>query len=136
LALIEFGSDFAAKLNLYFPHAKIIRMDAAKLRDVVLFNGVRAGAVISGLPLLSMPPRKVLSILDGAFADLRADGAFYQFTYGPRCPISRSLLDRLGLKANFIGHTFANIPPAAVYRIRHRKPRRMPSERRLATAGG
>ncbi|NNU36032.1 phospholipid methyltransferase [Rhizobium sophorae] len=131
LALIEYGSDFAAKLNLYFPRAKIFRMDAAKLHDVVLFNGVRAGAVISGLPLLSMPPRKVLSILDGAFAHLRADGAFYQFTYGPRCPISRSLLDRLGLKANFIGHTFANIPPAAVYRIRHRKPRRTPAQRLL-----
>nr|WP_260693091.1 hypothetical protein [Rhizobium laguerreae] len=106
-------------------------MDAAKLHDVVLFNGVRAGAVISGLPLLAMPPRKVLSILDGAFAHLRADGAFYQFTYGPRCPISRSLLDRLGLKANFIGHTFVNIPPAAVYPIRHRKPRRTPAQRLL-----
>lgn len=127
LALIEFGSEFAVKLNFHFPRARTLWMDAARLHDVVLFNGTPAGAVISGLPLLSMPPRKVLSILDGAFAHLRADGAFYQFTYGPRCPIPRPLLDRLGLKATFIGHTFANIPPAGVYRIRRRAPRRAPA---------
>lgn len=131
LALIEFGSDFAAKLNFHFPRAKTLWMDAARLHDVVLFNGTPAGAIISGLPLLSMPPKKVLSILNGAFAHLRADGAFYQFTYGPRCPISRPLLDRLGLKATCIGHTFANIPPAAVYRIRRRKPRRAPAQHLL-----
>ncbi|WP_017957208.1 class I SAM-dependent methyltransferase [Rhizobium leguminosarum] len=131
LALVEFGSDFASKLCFDFPRANTLRMDAARLHDVVLFNGVPAGAVISGLPLLSMPPKKVLSILDGAFGHLRPEGAFYQFTYGPRCPISRSLLDRLGLKAKFIGHTFANIPPAAVFRISRRKPRRQPAQRLL-----
>lgn len=124
LVLIEFGSEFVDDLSFHFPSAKTLWMDAAKLRKVSLFDGVLAGAVISGLPLLSMRPRKVLAILDGAFAHLRPDGVFYQFTYGPRCPISRPLLDRLGLKATFIGHTFANVPPAAVYRISRRAPRR------------
>jgi len=121
LALIEFGSEFAAKLNAEFPRAKTLCMDAARLRDVELFDGTPAGAVISGLPLLSMSPRTVYSILEVAFAHLRADGAFYQFTYGPRCPVSRPLLDRLGLKASYLGGTFANVPPAAVYRIQRRK---------------
>lgn len=124
LALIEFGSEFATKLSIDFPRAKTLKMDAAKLRDVVLFNGKPAGAVISGLPILSMPPRKVFSILVGTFVHLRIDGAFYQFTYGPRCPIPRRLLDRLGLKSTHVGYTFANIPPAAVYRIRRRAPSR------------
>ena len=121
LALIEFGSEFAAKLNADFPRAKTLCMDAARLRDVELFDDTPAGAVISGLPLLSMSPRTVYSILEGAFAHLRADGTFYQFTYGPRCPVSRPLLDRLGLKASYLGGTFANVPPAAVYRIQRRK---------------
>lgn len=127
LALVEFGSEFAARLNFDFPRATTLWMDAAKLRKVELFHGTPAGAVISGLPMLSMPPRKVLSILEGAFSHLCIDGAFYQFTYGPRCPIPRPLLDRMGLKATHIGHTFANIPPASVYRIRRRAPRRAPA---------
>jgi phospholipid N-methyltransferase len=125
LALIEFGEEFAAKLNADFPRAKIFCMDAARLRDVELFDRTPAGAVISGLPLLSMRLRTVYLILEGAFANLRSNGAFYQFTYGPRCPVSRPLLDRLGLKATYLGGTFANVPPAAVYRIQRRKVRRV-----------
>lgn len=100
-------------------------MDATRLRDVHLFGGYPAGAVISGLPLLSMPPRTVYAILTGAFAQLRPGGAFYQFTYGPRCPVSRRLLDWLGLQATYIGGTFANVPPAAVYRIQRRRTPRI-----------
>ncbi|WP_342362637.1 hypothetical protein [Terrarubrum flagellatum] len=125
LALIEIGSDFARLLAHRFPHATVRWMDAARLGEVALVPGAWAGAVVSGLPLLSMSPRKVLAILDGAFAQMRDGGAFYQFTYGPRCPVSRTLLDRLGLKAIRIGSTFANLPPASVYRIRRRSARRL-----------
>lgn len=135
LALIESGKEFAVKLNADFPRAKTLCMDAARLRDIELFDDMPAGAVISGLPLLSMAPRTVYSILEGAFAHLRANGAFYQFTYGPRCPVSRPLLDRLGLKATYVGGTFANVPPAAVYRIQRRKiPRIAEIRLRPATA--
>jgi phospholipid N-methyltransferase len=120
LALIEAGSRFAAALQRRFPQACTLSMDAARLRDVELFAGRQAGATVSGLPLLSMSPRKVLAILHGAFGKMRADGAFYQFTYGPRCPVPRVMLDRLGLKATRIGGALANLPPAAVYRIRRR----------------
>lgn len=123
LTLVEYGPEFVETLATDFPRARILHMDAARLRDIVLSNEIKAGAVISGLPLLSMSPRKVYEILSGAFAHLRPDGAFYQFTYGPRCPITRPMLDRLELKATYIGGTFANLPPAAVYRIRRRKSR-------------
>ncbi|MFP5077753.1 class I SAM-dependent methyltransferase [Rhizobium sp. YIM 134829] len=120
LVLIESGAAFAEELTLRFPAARTMLMDAARVREVEM--GGTVGAVVSGLPLLSMPPRKVLAILDGAFAHLGQHGAFYQFTYGPRCPVPRPLLDRLGLKATLIGRTCANLPPAAVYRIRRRRP--------------
>jgi phospholipid N-methyltransferase len=122
LALVEYGSDFARLLQLRFPRARTLWMDAARLKDVELFGGARAGAVVSGLPLLSMSPKKVIAILEGSFGHLRPEGAFYQFTYGPRCPVPRALLDRLGLKATRLGWTLANVPPAAVYRIRRRHP--------------
>lgn len=80
--------------------------------------------MISGLPVLSMPPRKVIAILRGAFGYLRQGGAFYQFTYTSRCPIPKPILDRLGLRATRVGSTLRNIPPAAVYRIARHRPAR------------
>lgn len=118
LALIESGSTFALELQQHYPRAQTLWMDAAHLRAVELFDGKPAGAVVSGLPMLSMPSRKVIGVLTGSFRKLRADGVFYQFTYGPRCPVPRSLLERLGLVAERMGGTWANLPPAAVYRIR------------------
>ncbi|MBB5696427.1 class I SAM-dependent methyltransferase [Muricoccus pecuniae] len=123
VALIEYGSEFAATLKLRFPRAQTLWMDAARLHQVRLFGGRLAGAVVSGLPVLSMRPRKVVGILEGSFGKMQPGGAFYQFTYGPTCPIPRTLLDRLGLKATRIGGTLANVPPASVYRIRQRQPR-------------
>ncbi|WP_201745006.1 class I SAM-dependent methyltransferase [Aidingimonas lacisalsi] len=122
LALIECGSEFASKLQHRFERTHIHCMDASRLEAVELFEGRPAGAIISGLPLLSMTPGKVMAILDSAFAKMRPDGIFYQFTYGPTCPIPRALLDRLGLKAILIGRRLANVPPAAVYRICRRQP--------------
>ena len=97
-------------------------MDATRLGKVTLFDGEKAGAVISGLPVLAMPVRSVMLILHGAFHHLREGGAFYQFTYGPVCPIKRAILDRLGLEAKRIGGAMINLPPASVYRVT-RRPR-------------
>ena len=85
-------------------------------------DGPVAGAAISGLPFLAIPPRQTLAILEGVFANVRPDGAMYMFTYGFRCPIEQPLLDRLDLEVTRIGHTFRNLPPAAVYRITRMKP--------------
>jgi phospholipid N-methyltransferase len=122
LTLVEYGSDFMRVLQHRFPRARVLWMDASQLASYDLFHGAKVGAVISGLPLLSMSPRKVMSILSGAFSHLRSNGGFYQFTYGPRCPVPRPILDRLGLKATRIGGTVRNLPPAAVYRITRRQP--------------
>lgn len=122
LTLVEYGSDFMRMLQLRFPQARVLWMDASQLGQYKLFPEANVGAVVSGLPLLSMSPRKVMSILTGAFGVMRPTGAFYQFTYGPRCPVPRPILDRLGLKATRVGGTVRNLPPAAVYRITRRQP--------------
>lgn len=122
LTLVESGSDFMRLLQLRFPQARVLWMDAGHLANYALFDGSGAGAVVSGLPLLSMSPRKVMAILSGALSHMRPGASFYQFTYGPRCPVPRAILDRLGLKATRVGRTIRNLPPAAVYRISRRQP--------------
>jgi phospholipid N-methyltransferase len=122
LTLVEYRSDFVRLLQRRFPKARVFGIDATRLRQQDLFENAPAGAVVSGLPLLNMSPRNVVAILTGAFIHMRPGGNFYQFTYGPRCPVPRSFLDRLGLKATCLGHTLTNFPPAAVYRISRRKP--------------
>jgi len=122
LALIEYGVYFARRLKRMFPRAQVLGMDATRLKDIDLFDGERAGAVVSGLPLLLMPPKEVIAVLDSAFRRLRPEGAFYQFTYRSGSPVSRTILDGLGLKAARFGGTLANVPPAFVYRICRRAP--------------
>jgi phospholipid N-methyltransferase len=120
LALVELGDDFADALQRRFPLATVVRHDASRLGALQFFDGELAGAVVSGLPLLAMAPARVRRVLESAFARLRPGGAFYQFTYGFRCPVPRRLLERLGLKATRIGVALRNLPPAAVYRIERR----------------
>ena len=122
ITLVEYGADFAPLLKVRFPRARVLQMDAAKLDSRDFCGDQAAGAVISGLPLLSMSTRKVMAILTATFACLRQGGVFYQFTYGPRCPVSRPVLDRIGLKAARVGHAISNLPPATVYRITRRIP--------------
>lgn len=118
LTLVEAGAEFASVLRRRFPGTRLLHIDAARLGGYDPLG--QAGAVVSGLPLLAMAPRKAIAILKGAFCHLRPGGAFYQFTYGPRCPVSQRILDRMGLKATRIGRALLNLPPATVYRITRR----------------
>ncbi|MFC5740773.1 class I SAM-dependent methyltransferase [Dyella tabacisoli] len=122
LALIEADPHFADALARRYPQARVLSMDAAQLGQThPLFGEERACAIISGLPLLSMPTEKVIAILQGAFdQQLHADGVFYQFTYGPRCPLSDSTLQQLDLVAVRVGSALLNLPPASVYRFSRR----------------
>lgn len=122
LTLIEYGSDFVKLLQMRFPGARVLWMDASRLANSRLFEGAPVGAVISGLPLLNMSTRKIVSILGGAFSCMRSGAAFYQFTYSMRCPVPRPVLDRLGLKATLLDRALLNVPPASVYRLTRRAP--------------
>lgn len=88
LTLIESGEDFAALLEAQFPGVRVLHIDAARLSRTTLFGEACLGTVISGLPPLSMPPRKVMMILAGATGWLRPGGAISSSTtgYAARCP--------------------------------------------------
>lgn len=122
LALIEADAEFARRLVFRFPRARVLRMDAAHIDDVgSFFGGERAGSFLSSLPLRTMSMRRVLQLLRCAFRrHLRPDGAFYQYSYLPRCPIPARVLARLNLQVERLGWTAANLPPAFAYRLRRR----------------
>lgn len=121
ITLVEYDATFARLLGRRFPLARVFHMDAAELATTSLYVGAPVGAVISGLGILAMPSDKASAILTGAFACMALGGAFYQITYGPRCPVRREILDGLGLEAERTGWTIRNLPPESVYRIRRRR---------------
>jgi len=120
LTLVEAAPEFAELLRERFPGVRVLAMDATGLADMAPPTGAKAGAVVSGLPLLSLPAGSIEPILAGAFAWLRPDGAFYQFTYGPRCPVPEPIREALGLDAQRIGRVLRNVPPASVWRLTRR----------------
>jgi phospholipid N-methyltransferase len=122
LTLVECNMSFVPLLRARFPEARVLITDAARLRPLDVCANEKVAAVVSGLPLLAMSPRKVFAILAAAFSCLRNDAALYQFTYGLSCPVRRPYLDRLGLKAVRVGRAIRNMPPATVYRISRRTP--------------
>jgi phosphatidylethanolamine/phosphatidyl-N-methylethanolamine N-methyltransferase len=63
LALVELGDEFLDALRTRYPRATLVRQDASRLGSIQFFGGELAGAVVSGLPLLSMPPARVRRVL-------------------------------------------------------------------------
>lgn len=117
LTLVELDERFAYLLTRRFPGARIVQGSAARLSGAGIGSDVAYGAVISGLPLLSMPSRTVFRIVEGVARRLGPSGNLYQFTYGARCPVAHAILERLGLEASLLGTVMWNLPPASVYRI-------------------
>jgi phospholipid N-methyltransferase len=119
LTLLEYDPKLASLLSKRFPDIRVVSACATKLESLDLFDdGV--GAIISGLPLLSMPQNTIHQILDGAFSQLRDGGALYQFTYRPLCPVPRKVMKELGLKSICTSFSMRNLPPAWVFAIRKR----------------
>lgn len=112
LTLLELSNDFVAHLKESFPGVSVHQAGAQAVSNLVE-PGV--GAVLSGLPLLSIPDPIVESILRGAFDVLKPGGMMIQFTYGPKPPVSIEMMKRLGLIAIKGPKVWANLPPARVY---------------------
>lgn len=119
IVVIERDPVFAQVISARFPAVRVLQGDAAELRRLLRDAGIgHVKAVISGLPLLSMPDRICLRIISEATQALQEDGVLVQFTYGPASPVSRRILTRLGLQAERINWVVDNIPPASVWRYR------------------
>ena len=116
LALVERDPELAAFLRRHFSGLKIIEGDAARLPQLLAAHAIEGlAAVISGLPLLSLPADVVRGIVHGVFNSLPDGAAMVQFTYGPTPPIPRGLRQRLNLVAVNSRRIWRNVPPAVVW---------------------
>ncbi len=118
LILIEESGDMAKLLSEKFPEARVIQMDASHPSLADHIEVEKVGAVVSGLPLLSLPS----SVVDGLLANLTSvldtEAYMYQFTYSWRSPIRPQRARQFGLEASRVGRVLFNLPPATVYRYR------------------
>ncbi len=119
LLVVELNDELHRLLKQRFPAVKVVRGDARELeslvRDAQFTHAGAVDAVLSGLGLLSMSRSTQRAILRAVFSVLGPNGRFIQFTYGPSSPVSRELLDELGLSVQRGGVAWRNVPPAAVY---------------------
>lgn len=119
LALIERDPELAAFLRRHFRGPRIIEGDAARLSRLLKAEGVsRVAAVVSGLPLLSLPAEVVNGIVHGVFEALPRGAALVQFTYGPAPPVPRGLRENLRLVGAHGRRIWRNVPPAVVWTFR------------------
>ena len=98
---------------------KIIEGDAARLSRLLAAHGIdKVAAVVSGLPLLSLPAEVVNGIVNGVFEALPRGAALVQFTYGPSPPVPRGLRASLRLVGAHGRRIWRNVPPAVVWTFR------------------
>ena len=117
LYLVERHAVFARLLRQRFPHAVLLHEDATALTEQARELADSIDFIVSGLPLVLFSQTQKRQLLVQSFDLLKSTGMFHQFTYGGRCPIRRSMLEGLGLKAALHGIAPFNVPPAFVYRI-------------------
>ena len=114
LTLFELDEQFVTTLRRRFVGVTVLHAPADKAAEHIA-PGV--GAVVSGLPLLSMPADICAAIVGAAF-DILAPGApFIQFTYGSKPSIPASVVAALGLHAEQSAFVWCNLPPARVHRF-------------------
>jgi len=119
LALVERDAELAAFLRRHFRGPQIVEGDAARLPRLLAAHGIeRIAAVVSSLPLLSLPAEVVNGIVTGVFEALPRGAALVQFTYGPKPPVPYALRERLHLDGTHGKRIWRNVPPAVVWTFR------------------
>jgi phosphatidylethanolamine/phosphatidyl-N-methylethanolamine N-methyltransferase len=116
LVVIERDRMLAALLRKRFPGLKVVRGDAAELGALLLPLGIdTVAAVVSSLPLLSMPKPLRRRIIEASIAVLGPHGTFVQYTYGVASPLAAP---EFGLTGEVADRIWLNVPPAVVWRFR------------------
>lgn len=113
LLLIERMPAFCRMLQDRFPQVPVVLGDAMRLQDYLPPR--RVAAIVSSLPLLSLPPECRSGIIAAMRRCLDADGCIIQFTYALW---GKTPLRRAGFTADCCRRVIVNVPPARVERLR------------------
>lgn len=116
LLAIELDRRMSNHLQQHLPNIRVLRADATCLQDILQREHIhKINTIVCCLPLLTLPREVVDGVLEQIFAVLPEDGTMVQYTYGPRSPVTKRQLKRLGLKARRAGRVLLNVPPATVW---------------------
>jgi phosphatidylethanolamine/phosphatidyl-N-methylethanolamine N-methyltransferase len=115
LTLFEMSAEFSGHLRAAFPGVTVQNTGA---QNAPLHVETGVGAVISGLPLMSMPLEVRESIVRAAFEILAPDGIYVQFTYGSKAQVTPEQMAKLGLRVEQTAYVLFNLPPARVHTFR------------------
>ncbi len=111
LIAIEQSAKLAAHLRKRFPGIHVIEGDASQLGSLLGKKITDIQAVVSGLPLRSLPPSVVKAILAAVQRYLNKDGLFVQFTYDLRTSSKTTKLQMPCIASRII---WRNLPPARI----------------------
>lgn len=126
LMVIERSAAFVRHLRAQFPGVAIVQGDAAEL-GALLPGGRPVDAIISSLPLRSLPARQAAAVVAQWRALIADHGIVVQFTYDLRGTGSRPLSGFLQRTSHIV---WANFPPARVLTLVCRGTDRIPGSSR------
>lgn len=116
LVVVELDEKLHALLQKRFPQLTVLRADAIELTRVLReAKPGRVNAVVSSLPLLTLPEPVRDGIADQIVQVMEKDTPLVQFTYGMRSSIDAKMQQRLGLSGYRARLVLANLPPAHVW---------------------
>jgi len=119
LIVIERDPRLAAYLRRRFPGVRIVLGDARHLSGLLAAQGIETvDAVVSSLPLRSLPRRVGEAIVAESFRVLAEDGVYVQYTYALQPPVREDAAYRLRLTGEARKRVWSNLPPATVWRYR------------------
>jgi len=117
LIVIERDPHLAAHLRKRFPGVRVLQGDAQALTGLLRAEGIeKVDAVLSSLPLRSLPRRVRKAIVAESFAALGEGGIYIQYTYGLTPPVPEDVVRNLSIGGEPQTRVWRNIPPAAVWR--------------------
>jgi phosphatidylethanolamine/phosphatidyl-N-methylethanolamine N-methyltransferase len=116
LIVVERDVRLYKMLRRRFPHLRVVLGDARQLVELLRPLGIDAvSAVVSSLPLISMPKTMRRQIIDQSFALLGEAGRFIQYTYSLSSPLAGR---EFGLRGRVAARVWLNVPPASVWNYR------------------
>jgi len=115
LIVVERDERLYRLLAERFPGLRVLRGDAAQLVSLLRPLGIASvSAIVSSLPLLSMPKRLRHRIVQQSFALLGERGSLVQFTYGIASPLPAR---EFAVAGRVTARVWRNFPPAFVWRF-------------------
>lgn len=113
LVVVERSPHFVRHLRRKFPSVTVLHGDARRLTELVPPR-VRVDAIVSSLPLRSLPQADARTIVAQWRQVLRLGGCAVQFTYDLR---NRLHYEPTGLRQCSTHLVWANVPPARVFTL-------------------